>query len=211
MPSSSKKSDASAETNSEETIAEALKDQPADVHAEGSEASKDQPQPMEVDSVQVSESTQDLTAPGPSNTPTVETSAADKSNAGLSEPEEAWPGRFNAVLSTYFSETSLEALKKMYLEGPEAPFVSDDGWGGRQPKPDGAEGEASVETPVEEPAGRGKGHGRGGRGARGGRGGRGGGRGGRPERRVDNRKVLTDVCVILLPQNTCYAVQDMTV
>lgn len=115
---------------------------------------------------------------------------------------EPWPESFTARLSTYLSEEKIAAVKKMFLEGHEPPFVSDAGWGNRPAKSEEGAGEAKAEAPAEpeEPAiedaragrggrgGRGRGRGRG----RGGRGGRGGG-GDRPGKREDTRKVLSDV------------------
>lgn len=120
-------------------------------------------------------------------------------------PADPWPETFTTRLATFLSEEKVALLKQMFLEGPEPPFVSDAGWGGRSTT---NEASPSVAETVEEKAkdepeevvekeakGRGKrGRERGGRGARGGRGGR-GGRPGRPGAREDHRKVLSDVCV----------------
>ncbi|KAF9569303.1 pseudouridine synthase [Agrocybe pediades] len=45
--------------------------------------------------------------------------------------EEPWPEHFNASLSAFLDEEKIEQLKSIYLEGPEPPRVSDNGWGGR--------------------------------------------------------------------------------
>lgn len=114
-------------------------------------------------------------------------------------PDEPWPDRFTESLKPFLSEEVIAKVKGLYLEGPEPPFVSDSGWGGRQPKDgDAAESSAAAAAPQEEAeeSGRGKrGRGRGGKGGRGGRGGRDsrGGKHGRPDQREDNRKVLSDV------------------
>ncbi|KAI0959504.1 hypothetical protein AcW1_004311 [Taiwanofungus camphoratus] len=109
-----------------------------------------------------------------------------------------WPERFTATLAPFLSEETIGRLKDLFLEGPEPPFVSDSGWGGRQAKvgeSEEAESSSAVaEMPQEEPSKREKGkrgRDRGSRGGRGGRGGR-GARGGRPGGREDHRKVLTD-------------------
>ncbi|OSX60298.1 hypothetical protein POSPLADRAFT_1075036 [Postia placenta MAD-698-R-SB12] len=113
---------------------------------------------------------------------------------------EPWPEQFTAKLTAFLSEETVVKIKELYLEGPEPPFVSDSGWGGRQAKPaeddnkpEGEDTPAAPEAPEEEPKqGRGKrGRDRGVRGGRGARGGR-GGRGGRPGAREDHRRVLTD-------------------
>lgn len=111
-----------------------------------------------------------------------------------------WPERFTATLAPFLSEETIGRLKDLFLEGPEPPFVSDSGWGGRQAKvgeSEEAESSSAVaEMPQEEPSKREKGKRGRDRGSRGGRGGRGGrvARGGRPGGREDHRKVLTDVC-----------------
>ena len=114
-------------------------------------------------------------------------------------PEEPWPATFNEKLSSFLTPTAIEDLKKIYLEGPEPPLVSDNGWAGRAAKKteeetaDGSISTPTVEEPKpEEPKPRGARE-RGGRGRdkRGGRGGRGGGRGGNS--REDTRKVVSEV------------------
>lgn len=81
----------------------------------------------------------------------------------------------------------------MWLEGPEPPRVSDNGWVGRRVKnPAEAEGVGSV-TPAPEEEQENSKSSRGGRDGRGRRVGRGDGRKGRSAGREDNRKVLTEV------------------
>lgn len=73
----------------------------------------------------------------------------------------------------------------MYLEGPEPPFVSDGGWGARKPREEGDMEEPPEEVVEESTRGkRGRGRGRGGKGGRG---------GGRTGKRVDMRKVISQV------------------
>lgn len=113
------------------------------------------------------------------------------------EDTEPWPTRFTSALQPFLSEEVITRVKELYLEGPEPPFVSDSGWGGRQTKPEaqGSEGTSeAVDAPPAEPekserGRRGKDRGRGGRGGRGR-----GGRGGRGGAREDTRRVLSDVC-----------------
>ncbi len=101
-------------------------------------------------------------------------------------PEDAsWPERFNTALKTFFSESHIEQLKKMYLEGPEPPFVSDSGWIGRQGKgEESSTGEVGDQPEIKEAT-----ESRGEEGEK--RRGRGRGRGG--GKREDHRKVLSDV------------------
>ena len=108
--------------------------------------------------------------------------------------EEPWPEHFNASLMLYLSKEQVEELKKIFLEGPEPPFVSDSGWSGRQAKTTQStednlsEAPASVEPPPtdRERGTKGKrGRDRGGR--RGGRGGWGG------TTREDHRRVISNV------------------
>jgi tRNA pseudouridine13 synthase len=114
-------------------------------------------------------------------------------NEPVSTKEEPWPEAFTATLSPFFSEDGLAQLKQMFLEGPEPPRVSDNGWAGRPTKPaesaDAAE-EVPSAPPEEASSSRGK-RGRD-RGRRGGRGhGRGGGRGG--SGREDTRRAISNV------------------
>ena len=113
-------------------------------------------------------------------------------------PGVPWPDSFTTRLAPFLSAAQIEDVKKMFLEGHNAPFVSDAGWSGRlasktndsSTSDSGAVGEeADTNTREKDEAVRG-----GGRRVRGGRGGRGsrGGRGGRPVVE-DHRKVISDV------------------
>lgn len=97
----------------------------------------------------------------------------------------AWSEDFTAVLEKFLSPQVMDKLKQMYEEGPEPPFVSDSGWGGRQQKQEGSE--VVEEPPAETTPKRGRGRGREGRGGRGRDG------GARPGKREDTRRVLTEV------------------
>ncbi|KAF8974462.1 pseudouridine synthase [Flammula alnicola] len=105
--------------------------------------------------------------------------------------EEPWPEHFDTALAPFLDSDNLLQLKKIYLEGPEPPRVSDNGWAGRVSSSASGE-EVSVAEDnepadkVEEKGGRDNRRGRGGK--RGARGGRGGGRGGGRE---DTRKVVS--------------------
>ena len=127
----------------------------------------------------------------------VEVAEALVTSSAEPTPEEPWPEVFNTKLSPFLTPQGIEELKKLYLEGPEPPLISDGGWAGRAAKKssEGASEEPVAapvpEPPVEEPNGRGGHRGRGGRG-RDKRGGRGGGRGGF-SLREDTRKVVSEV------------------
>lgn len=101
-----------------------------------------------------------------------------------------WSENFTTTLEKFFSPPVMEKLKQMYEQGPEPPFVSDSGWGGRQAKQE--EPEIAERPPVEKTHKGGRGRGRG----RGGRGGRGKDRGGHAGEREDNRRVFTEVCTL---------------
>ena len=108
------------------------------------------------------------------------------------DTNDPWPDRFSATLAPFLSEGAISQVKQLYLEGPEPPRVSDNGWGSRPARPEGT-ADIIPEPDQEEPAKieRGK------RGSRGGRGGssRRGKPGGRDGgAREDNRKVFSDVC-----------------
>lgn len=154
------------------------------------------------------EAKKDAESTGPSSSTTTTTTEAPPSTVGEEKasdgdnpteivgkdaqatPEDAsWPERFNTVLKTFFSESHIEQLKKMYLEGPEPPFVSDSGWIGRQGKgEESSTGEVGDQPEIKEAT-----ESRGKRGKRGReRGGRGRGRGGGGGKREDHRKVLSD-------------------
>lgn len=130
---------------------------------------------------------------------------------------EPWPERFTAVLAPFLSEEVISQVKNLYLEGPEPPFVSDGGWGGRKAKvadTDIGEGSSALQSPAQElepekteRSKRGRDRGRGGRSGRGGR----GGRTGRPGEREDHRKILSDVCTISLDfgQPQCHLIHSI--
>ena len=90
------------------------------------------------------------------------------------------------MLEKFLSPLVMDKLKQIYEEGPEPPFVSDSGWGGRQAKQE--EPEVPVGPPIETNSKRGRGRGRGGRGGR--------GRDGNAHagKKEDGRRVVTDVC-----------------
>ena len=107
----------------------------------------------------------------------------------------SWPDSFTTRLAPFLSIEKVEEVKKMFLEGPEPPFVSDAGWSGRlAAKVD--ESGVSVSMDIDETGnedegkkgGSKRGRDRGGRGGRG----RGRGRGGKPAR-ADHRKVISEV------------------
>ncbi|VDB85446.1 unnamed protein product [Peniophora sp. CBMAI 1063] len=123
-----------------------------------------------------------------------ETTPAIKAEATKEDVLEPWPESFTTRLSAFLSEDKVAAVKKMFLEGSEAPFVSDAGWGGRAARTEdvAVEVEPKASAELEEPAMEDKRVGRRGRGGRGrGRGGRGGGMD-RPGKRADPRKVVSD-------------------
>lgn len=110
-----------------------------------------------------------------------------------STKEEPWPEHFNATLLAFLDQDKVSELKKIFLEGPEPPRVSDSGWGSRVPSTSTAEELTAVEElditeKQEDKRGRDNARSRGGK--RGGRGGREGGRGGGRE---DTRKVVSAV------------------
>lgn len=118
------------------------------------------------------------------------------------EDTEQWSEEYTAALTPFLSEPLISQLKQMYLEGSEPPFVSDSGWGSRQPKPLDSGGASLTEEKPEEKAEEKtvptSGSERGKRGKRGrDRGGRGRGGGGRNSDRKaqDPRKVVSDVCL----------------
>ncbi|EGO02191.1 hypothetical protein SERLA73DRAFT_48912 [Serpula lacrymans var. lacrymans S7.3] len=76
---------------------------------------------------------------------TVEGVEASKSD----EPEQSWGERHGGLLAPYMSEDAIIQLKQMYLEGPEPPRTSDNGWESKRTKPtedDNAPPIASKET-----------------------------------------------------------------
>jgi len=108
-----------------------------------------------------------------------------------------WRDSFTSRLSPFLSTEEIEEVKKMFLEGPEPPFVSDTGWPGRQAakaKESGGSGSVDVEETAETRKENGGKRGSSKRGRdRGGRGGRGGGK----SVREDRRKVTSRVRVLL--------------
>jgi tRNA pseudouridine13 synthase len=109
----------------------------------------------------------------------------------LSSKEDPWPEHFDVSLSAFLDGDKITELKRIYLEGPEPPRVSDNGWAGRVA---GSKGEDVPDELVEIPdaqIGMDNRRGRGGK-----RGGRGAGRGGRADRREDARKVLSEVNLV---------------
>jgi tRNA pseudouridine13 synthase len=109
-----------------------------------------------------------------------------------------WNDQFTEKLAPYLSETSIDQLKSMFLEGREPPRATDSGWGGRLNKTtedstettDAVKPSEEVDVSQSDDTGK-RGKNRGGRGSRGGRGrGRGGRQGGERE---DHRKVLSEV------------------
>ena len=129
-------------------------------------------------------------APEPQTTPSADLApisgvSGDASGPVIEAQGYVWSEDFTVALEKFLSPLVIGQLKQMYEEGPEPPFVSDSGWGGRQVKQE--ESEVASEPPVEMTSGRGRGRGRGGRG------GRGRERGVRPGTREDNRKVVTEV------------------
>jgi tRNA pseudouridine13 synthase len=102
---------------------------------------------------------------------------------GPSLPHDPWPDHFTATLANFLSEDAISRVKTMYLEGPEPPRISDNGWGGLLSK-NGDGGNRGQDR-----SGRGKrGRGRGGAATR--------SKG--PSGREDERKVLSDVCIQFL-------------
>ena len=120
------------------------------------------------------------------------------------ETSEPWPESFTTSLTPYLSETLIQQLKQMYLEGPEPPFVSDNGWGNRT-APDSesatiAAPEENEEKDAEDVSSTTRNDG--GRRGRGGRRGQDRGRGRGRDRgrrsgrnqREDKRRVISEVC-----------------
>jgi tRNA pseudouridine13 synthase len=100
-----------------------------------------------------------------------------------------WPDSFTTRLAPFLSTEKIEEVKKLFLEGPEPPFVSDAGWSGRLAgkanESDASGSMESAETRKEDEGKRGssrRGRGRGGRGGRGGK-----------SIREDHRKVTSEV------------------
>ncbi|KAF8591414.1 pseudouridine synthase [Ramaria rubella] len=118
------------------------------------------------------------------------------------EENVSWPHKFTEALVPLLPSIAIEQLKEMFLQGPEPPFIRDNGWS-RQPPTDGADTDVTAETfnwevdgpqpAPEEKTSRGKKgkekdgrtRGKGSRGTR-------GTPGGRANGREDPRKVLSD-------------------
>jgi len=129
--------------------------------------------------------------PQPQATPSSDPTPVPEVSEEVPAPVEAqedylWSEDFTAVLEKFLSPLVMGKLKQMYEEGPESPFISDSGWGGRQAKQE--ESEVVEEPPAETSSKRGRGRGREGRG------GRGRDRGVRVGKREDDRRVVTEVC-----------------
>ena len=120
-------------------------------------------------------------------------------------PTVPWLDSFTARLDPFLSTEKIEEVKKMFLEGPEPPFVSDAGWSGRRAaKESGTSGSIDVEESEgtrKESEGK-RGNSKRGR-DRGGRGGRGGGK----SVRGDHRKVTSEVRA--LPSSRHYRENDL--
>jgi tRNA pseudouridine13 synthase len=180
------------------------------------------PPPPEKKTKSVGETVSEVNADAPSGEPTAkegteaelgtETSpkVLDKAPGESSKQAsstEPWPASFTTRLSPFLSPEKIEDVKKMFLEGPEPPFVSDTGWSGRQAakaKESDGSGSIDVEENAEtrkEDGGR-RGSSRRGR-DRGGRGGRGGGRSVREDRRKVTSEVRTLLAHIINTAMTC--------
>lgn len=115
----------------------------------------------------------------------------------VADDEVTWDETFELSLSSFLSETSIAQLKQMYLDGPEPPRVSDNGWVNKVHKKSEDVEISEQDAPPHQDSGirpsdtrREKHqHSRGGRGRQRGRGGRSQG-----SEREDNRKVLSEVC-----------------
>lgn len=120
------------------------------------------------------------------------TSSSDIKNSVLQN--EPWPEHFDMTLSPFLPKEAVEQLKQLWLEGPEPPRISDNGWAGRttkaQAEAEGIEDNVATQEQKTEQSSK---SGKIGRGGRGQRGGRADGRKGRGGGRDDIRKVLTEV------------------
>jgi len=124
-------------------------------------------------------------------------SVAEEHENKVADDEVIWNDTFESLLSPFLSEALIVELKKMFLEGPEPPRVSDNGWVSRVHKKS-EDVEISEQdalphqdiAPKSSDTKRGK-H----QNARGGRG-RQRGRGGHSQgtERDDHRRVLSEVC-----------------
>lgn len=108
-------------------------------------------------------------------------------------PDEPWPEHFSASLAPFLNEAQISQVKKVYLEGREPPRVSDAGWAGRNAKlankessTEAAELTDTVEDNRKERGGRARGSQQGGK--------------------IDERKVISDVCsvqIYVITKNDC--------
>jgi tRNA pseudouridine13 synthase len=115
----------------------------------------------------------------------------------VDEDDGEWHERFDTTLKAYLSDGVIEQIKNLYLEGPEPPFVSDAGWEGRKAKPDDDARTQDQPMDVDDDSSKGSKPSRGrGKGRGGGRGRERGARGGRGAK-VDTRRVVTDVSLLL--------------
>jgi tRNA pseudouridine13 synthase len=103
-------------------------------------------------------------APQPQTTPSTDPLRPPEVSEDASGPAQmqegyVWSENFTAVLEKLLSSQVLDELKRMYEEGPEPPFVSDSGWGGRQTKQEesGITEESPLETTPKGSRGRGRG------------------------------------------------------
>jgi tRNA pseudouridine13 synthase len=167
------------------------------------------PPPPEKKAKNVGEPASEVNADAPSGEPTVKegieaeletekSPGAPGESSKQASSTEPWPDSFTTRLSPFLSTEKIEEVKKMFLEGPEPPFVSDTGWSGRQAAKatdSGGSGSINVEENVEMRKENGGKRGSSKRGRdRGGRGGRGGGR----SVREDRRKVTSEVRALLI-------------
>lgn len=123
----------------------------------------------------------------------VPNAGSEEHEGGVVDDEVTWDDTFESSLSPFLSESSIVQLKTMYLEGPEPPRVSDNGYASRvQKKSEDVDiPERHQDNELQSSDTRwGKD-----RNARGGRG-RQRGRGNRSQanEREDHRKVLSEVC-----------------
>lgn len=136
-----------------------------------------------------SENAEDLPATNSSSAkgetfPTSESKTQPKGNS--------WLEHFDTTLSAFLDGDKRAELKRIYLEGPEPPRVSDNGWAGRVAS---SKSEDAPSAAVEVPNTQIRRDDRRGRGGK--RGGRGAGRSGHTDKREDARKVLSEVSHIL--------------
>lgn len=126
---------------------------------------------------------EDLLATNPAKGEAFSTSESKTQPKGNS-----WPEHFDTSLSAFLDEDKRAELKRIYLEGPEPPRVSDNGWAGRVAS---SKSEDVPSAAVEVPDTQIKRDNRRGRGGK--HGGRGAGRSGHTDKREDTRKVLSEV------------------